>query len=115
MVTNSSYQLDLDNECLWCNDQEIRLRPKLFLVLRFLVEHPHRLLTLQEIMDGIWSDTYVTMGLVKTYIRDLRRLLQDDPKTPCYIETRHGRGYRFIGDIEIKQNAAPSAYDRFHF
>ena len=105
--------LDRDNETLWYDGAEISLRPKLFAVLDYLVMHPNRLLTRRELLSNVWSDVYVSPEIIKTYVRDLRKLLHDDPRAPCYIETRHGRGYRFIGSIEIKsaaKNESASCY-----
>ncbi len=44
------FRLDLSSEQLWRDDQAIALRPKTFAVLRYLVEHPGKLITkdLQE-------------------------------------------------------------------
>ena len=62
----------------------------------YLVEHPDRLVTKEELLQAVWPNTYVSEGLLSTYIRDLRAVLGDDPAAPRFIETVVRRGYRFI-------------------
>lgn len=101
-TATNDYCLDCDNELLLLGGQEIQLRPKLFVLLLYMIEHPNRLLTREELLTHVWSGVYVSSDIIKTYVRDLRRLLNDDPHHPSFIETKHGRGYRFIGSIELK-------------
>ena len=114
------YSLDYDNELLLHGRQEIRLRPKLFALLVYMVEHPNRLLTREELLTYVWPGVYVSSDIIKTYVRDLRKLLDDDPHHPSFIETKHGRGYRFIGHIGLKtpQQGSPlraGVGTRYHF
>ena len=56
------FRLDTVNECLWRQqdrggDERIPLTPKAFAVLRYLVEHPGRLVTHSEILEAVWPDT----------------------------------------------------------
>src|SRR5688572_20650179 len=90
------FRLDSLNEQLWRGTEEISLRRKTFAVLRCLVEHPGRLVTKEHLLEAVWSGTYVSDSLPTTCIRELRKALGDEPKTPRFIETVHGRGYRFI-------------------
>src|SRR5215510_14983290 len=90
------FHLDLTNEQLWQGTQQLPLRPKPFALLRYLVENPGRLVTKEELLQAVWPKTYVSEGLLSTYIRDLRAVLGDDPAAPRFIETVVRRGYRFI-------------------
>ena len=47
-----SFRLDLASERLWRGTEAVRLRPKSFAVLRYLAEHPGRVVTKDEIMQG---------------------------------------------------------------
>lgn len=91
-----SFRLDLSSEQLWCEDQTIALRPKTFAVLRYLVEHPEKLVTKDELLDAVWAGTVVSDTVLKSCIRELREALGDDVQEPQYIATVHRRGYRFI-------------------
>jgi TolB-like protein len=103
------YTIDLTDERLWLGNQSISIGNKAFRILRLFVSNPNRLLTRNDILDAVWGDICVSEGLVKEYVHDLRMALGDDPKSPAFIETIRGRGYRFLGGIQIvEQPADPS-------
>jgi predicted ATPase len=103
----ASVRLDLINACLWRGAQQIPLRPKTFAVLRCLLAHPGQLVTKAALLDAVWPETMVTDVALMICIRELRRALGDDPRTPRFIETIHRRGYRFVGDLPV---TAPPFY-----
>ena len=93
------FSLDQANECLWRGPQAIKLRPKAFAVLNLLLGRPGQLVTKEEILDAVWPETFVGEAVLKVAIRQLRAALDDDSKSPRFIETAHRRGYRFIAQI----------------
>jgi predicted ATPase/DNA-binding winged helix-turn-helix (wHTH) protein len=93
------FSLDLTNECLWKGSQAIKLRPKAFAVLEYLLERPGQLVTKQHLLNAVWPDTFVGDAVLKVTIRQIREALADDPQSPRFIETAHRRGYRFVGRI----------------
>jgi DNA-binding winged helix-turn-helix (wHTH) protein len=104
-MQSSVFKLDIEDERLWRGDQPVRLSNKAFQLLRLFVENADRLLTKDQILQGVWGDVWVSEGLVKEYVHDLRQALGDDPKRPRYIETVRGRGYRFLGGIVVSDSA----------
>jgi adenylate cyclase len=92
-------KLDIEDQRLWSGDQAVPLGNKAFQLLQLFVENPGRLLTKDQILEALWTDVYVSEGLIKEYVHDLRLALGDDPKEPRFIETVRGRGYRFLGGI----------------
>jgi DNA-binding winged helix-turn-helix (wHTH) protein/tetratricopeptide (TPR) repeat protein len=119
-ITFDPFSLDPANECLWQGSQAIKLRPKAYAVLAYLLGRPGRLVTKEELLSAVWPETFVGEAVLKVTIRQLREALDDDPKFPRFIETAHRRGYRFIaqiaesehepaGDQEIRSDEAPSA------
>ena len=93
------FSLDLADESLWRGSQPRKLRPKAFAVLHYLVTHPRKLVTKEEIFEAVWAETFVGEAVLKVVIRQIREALGDDPKSPRFIETAHRRGYRFIADV----------------
>ena len=87
--------LDPINQQVRQGDQVLLLRPKLFAVLQYLVEHAGRLVTREEILGEIWPNTYLSEAVLRGYIRDLRTVLGDTAEAPRFIETVPRRGYRF--------------------
>jgi DNA-binding winged helix-turn-helix (wHTH) protein/predicted ATPase len=93
------FSLDLINECLWRGSEEIKIRPKAFALLNYLLNRSGQLVTKDELLNAVWPETFVGDAVLKVTVRQLREALDDDPKSPRYIETSHRRGYRFIGAI----------------
>jgi DNA-binding winged helix-turn-helix (wHTH) protein len=93
------FQLDLDNERLWREVQEIPLRPKAFAVLRYLVEHPGRLVSRAELVQAVWGATKVSEGVLRGCLREIRQALEDSVESPRFIETVPRRGWRFIAPL----------------
>jgi DNA-binding winged helix-turn-helix (wHTH) protein/predicted ATPase len=104
-VNFGPFCLDFAAECLWKGSRAIKLRPKAFAVLDYLVSRPAQLVTKEELLNEVWAGTFVGEAVLKVAVRQIREALDDDPGTPRFIETAHRRGYRFIG--EIKGAATP--------
>lgn len=101
------FRLDAANEQLWRESNLLALRPKTFEVLLYLVQNAQRLVTKQELLDKVWTNTVVSDELLRGYIRELRETLGDDAKKPQYIETVPARGYRFLLRVELEPSSAP--------
>lgn len=93
----ADFVVDLDRATLFKGAEERRLRPKSFEVLRYLAEHPRRLLTKQELMSAIWPDSFVTDNALVQCFLDVRRALDDDSQQ--LIRTVSKRGYIFEADV----------------
>lgn len=82
-------------------EQVLNLTPKAFALLEYLMTHPDELLTRERLLDAVWGWDYPAgTRTVDTRMAELRRLLQDDPERPQYIETTPGEGYRFVGKVQ---------------
>ncbi len=77
-------------------DTPVPLRPKTWAVLCHLAGRPGQLVTKDDLLAAVWADVAVTEDVLRISIRELRRALGDDPEAPRFIETVHGRGYRFL-------------------
>lgn len=93
------FVLDPANAQLRRDAEVIALRPKTLAVLAHLASHAGRLVTKQELLDTVWAETAVGEWVLSGCIRELRRALGDDPKTPRIIETAHRHGYRFVAAV----------------
>src|SRR6266851_1167438 len=106
------FRLDTVNQCLWRGEglaeERILLAPKAFALLRYLVEHPGRLVTHDELFEALWPKTYVQPEVLKSHIAAIRAVLGDDARKPIFIETRSRRGYRFIAPVTEDAPARPS-------
>jgi DNA-binding winged helix-turn-helix (wHTH) protein len=98
------FRLDLAEERLWKGERELRLRPKPFAILRFLAQNPRRLVTHSEIVDAVWGRIAMSESLLRTHMRDLRRVLGE-----TVIETVVGRGYRFVANMTNVEGGATAS------
>jgi DNA-binding winged helix-turn-helix (wHTH) protein len=99
MKSFGSFRLDTPNHCLWSGEERVRIAPKAFDVLRYLVENPGRLVTQDEILEALWPETYVNPEILRKYILDIRKILGDRSDKPVFIETVTKRGYRFVAPV----------------
>src|SRR5215468_7119082 len=93
------FRLDPEHACLWCAVQAIPLPPKVFAVLHYLVTHPDRLVSKDELLDAVWSETAVSDAVVRVAIGALRKILGDPMQTPRFIATVQRRRYRFLAPV----------------
>src|SRR5262252_8995945 len=101
------FRLDPDHACLWREAQAIALSPKAYAVLHYLVTHPDRLVTKDELLDAVWPETAVTDAVLRVAIGALRKVLGDTAQTPRFIATVPRRGYRFLALVEEHTGVAP--------
>jgi len=92
------FTLDLTRGCLQHGQEEIKLRPKSFEVLKYLVDNNERLISKDELIRAVWVDTAVTDDSIVQCLKDIRHALRDEAQQ--IIKTVHGRGYIF--DTEVR-------------
>ncbi len=63
----------------------VDIEPKVFDVLRFLIAHRDRLVTKEELLDGVWRDTFVAPNALTRAVAQLRKALGDDADEPRYV------------------------------
>jgi DNA-binding winged helix-turn-helix (wHTH) protein/tetratricopeptide (TPR) repeat protein len=93
------FRLDPANRLLTRAGKEIPLPGRAFDLLQQMVGRPGILLTKEELIATIWSDSFVEESNLTVAISTLRRALDEDPHEPRYIRTVARRGYRFIADV----------------
>ncbi len=89
-------QIDLDRHEVYVNGGLVELSPKEFRLLHTLVASAGRVLSREELIEGVWGNEF--MGDVKTldvHIRWLREKVERDPSNPRHLITVRGVGYRF--------------------
>lgn len=94
-----------DSGRLQCNGQEVTLRTKGLTVLRYLMDHPGRVVDKETLLTACWPDVEVSPHALKVCIREIRAALRDDVAMPRFIETIPRQGYRFIGAIVRSQSS----------
>ena len=95
------YKVDPNEGVLYRGDKLIRLAPKVFETLLLLVENNGKILSKDEMMDGIWKDSFVEEGNLTQNIYTLRRIFGRRNK---FIKTIPKRGYIFEANIKTVEN-----------
>src|SRR5450432_1783297 len=75
---------------------EVRLTPKEFDLIRYLVMHPNKALSHRELLQAIWGPDYgEQVEYLRVFIKQIRRKIEPHPEKPRYILTEPWVGYRF--------------------
>jgi len=90
---------DLEHEQLRRGDKPLHLRPKSFALLRYLVAHPGRVLSKDQLVEAVWPKTAISDGVLTVAINEVRHALGDMAQAPQYLETVPRRGYRWRGTL----------------
>lgn len=113
LVSFGPFRVDRSAGRLLRDGQHLALRPKTWSVLCFLIDNPGRLISKDELIDSVWNGRAVSDTMPGVSIAELRQALADDARSPRYIETAHGRGFRFIAEIrEAPTHAADVPLER---
>lgn len=97
------FRLDAGKRLLWRADAEVRLTPRVFETLLYLVEHHDTVLDKERLMEAVWPDSIVEENNLTQNISTLRRVFGETPGSRHYIVTVPGRGYRFVAKIKIRE------------
>jgi DNA-binding winged helix-turn-helix (wHTH) protein len=79
--------------------RQVHLEPRVLEVLAYLVAHRDRLVTKQELLATLWPTEFVSESALTRAVRDARRALGDTGAAERWIDTVHGRGFRFVGAV----------------
>ena len=87
----------------------VRLEHKFMLVLVCLAGRPGEVISKDELIRTVWTDTFVTDDVLTRAVSELRRILRDDAKQPHIIETVSKNGYRLIAPVQHIQDSSSAA------
>jgi two-component system KDP operon response regulator KdpE len=89
-------KIDLERRLLWRSEEEVHLSPTEFDLLSFMMKNMGAPLTHIKLLRTIWGPEYGgELEYLRSYVRMLRRKIEDDPAKPEYILTEPWVGYRF--------------------
>lgn len=98
------FTLDVARGSLFKAGQEIKLRPKVYEALKYLVENPGRLIGKEELIQALWPDRFVTDDSLVQCTVELRRALAD--RGQQLLKTVPRRGYLLTA--RVTQSRDPS-------
>lgn len=90
------FALDIEARKLFKNQQELKLTPKEFKLLKLFCDKPGKALTRDTIINVVWSRSIInTNRSVDRCVNTLRKKIEQDPSRPRYIHSIRDIGYRF--------------------
>jgi two-component system KDP operon response regulator KdpE len=91
------FHLQLDERKLTIKSKEIRLTPKEYDLMAYLLRHSGKVLTHHMLLGAVWGGDYTEQTeYLRVFIGQLRKKIESDPANPKYILTEPWIGYRFV-------------------
>ncbi len=89
--------------------ESVHVQPRVFEVLVYLLAHRDRVVHKAELLEKVWPNEFVSESALSRVVRDARRALGDTGAKVRWIQTVHGRGFRFAGEVVNGNLAAADA------
>lgn len=99
LIELGDFSVDVERHIVRVRGTEVRLTPKEFDLLHYMIKHPGRVLTHRSILSAIWGANYSEqIEYLRVFLGNLRKKIEVDPARPEYIRTEPWVGYRFVPD-----------------
>jgi len=102
------FLLDPERRLLLRDGEPLTLTPKTLDTLIVLVRERARVVEKRELMELLWPDSVVDENNLTQQISALRKVLGERPDEGRYIRTVPGRGYRFVGEVQVEKLPRPA-------
>lgn len=96
----AGYQLDPAARSLKHEGRPIPLGPKTFDLLMYLAQHPHQVVTKEELLAGVWPNSFVEESNLSQHVFLLRKALGTSGQGEQIVVTVPGKGYQFAASVE---------------
>ncbi len=98
------FELDTARSELQRNGEIVRVEPQVYLTLEYLLIHHDRIVPKDELVSHVWGNRkFVSDGSLGNRISGARQAIGDTGHNQNLIKTFQGRGFRFVGDVQIDQ------------
>jgi two-component system KDP operon response regulator KdpE len=96
VLQEGDFRVDLESRSVTVTGREIRLTPKEFDLLTYLMKHAGKVLTHRRLLAALWGGNYVEQNeYLRVFVGNLRKKIETDATSPRYILTEPWIGYRF--------------------
>jgi len=96
VLQEGDFRVDLESRSVTVAGREIRLTPKEFDLLTYLMRHAGKVLTHHTLLAALWGGNYVEQNeYLRVFVGNLRKKIEPDATSPRYILTEPWIGYRF--------------------
>lgn len=88
--------LDTFNRMVKVEDKEVILTSLEYKILKLLMENAGKIFTKREIFESVWEEDYFgDDNTIMVHISNLREKIEPNPRSPIYLKTIRGLGYKF--------------------
>jgi two-component system KDP operon response regulator KdpE len=95
-LTLTSVEIDFDSRQVTRSGAKVRLTPKEFDLLRYLVAHANKVLTHRELLQAVWGPDYGDeVDHLRVVVNQIRKKIEGQPSKPVHLVTEPWVGYRF--------------------
>ncbi len=111
IVAFGDFELDGGLYQLRRGGEVVRLEPKVFDVLAYLVRQRERVVAKDELLEKLWPGEFVSESVLPRCITAARKALGDSSTGQTIIQTVHGRGYRFVAPVQVRTGAGEAGVE----
>ena len=105
-ITLGEASIDFDTRRVTTRGTQLRLTPKEFELLRYLVAHPNKVIPHRELLQAVWGPDYGDqVDYLRVFVNQVRKKIEADPSNPRYLITEPWAGYR----MHLPDGDSPSA------
>lgn len=94
-----AFELDTDRFEIRRGGRVVPLEPQVLSLISFLVSNRERMVSREELVEKVWNGRIVSESAISSRIKKARKALGDDGRSQRFIQTVHGRGFRFVGQL----------------
>ncbi len=103
------FSLDISDRTLFAGKQELNLSPRAFDLLQCFATNPGALISREQLKASVWAAASISDNSIDQKIAELRKVFAQVDPTTEYIQNKHGQGWRFLGVVEKRKEAADAA------
>ncbi|HWW61567.1 MAG TPA: FHA domain-containing protein [Thermoanaerobaculia bacterium] len=99
--------LDSEQKLLTRGDEPVRLTPRAFRLLEYLLRQQPKAVSKRELLDHVWAGAIVEEANLKTLVLEIRSALEERGGRADVIRTAYGFGYAFHGSVHTEDTSVP--------
>lgn len=100
-------ELNPDSRTALVRGQDVALTAMEFDLLAYLARNVGRVCSRDHLLDAVWN-RFVSARTIDVYMRRLRKKIEVQPNSPCYLRTLRGRGYRLAPPLGEREGLTRS-------
>jgi TolB-like protein/Flp pilus assembly protein TadD len=101
----AGFSLDTDRRELRHGDGLLRLEPKAFDLLAYLIANRERVVSKDDLLAAVWNGRIISESSLTTCVNAVRKAIDDNGKAQRLIKTLQRKGFRFVADVREERNS----------